>query len=99
MGYAESTKGFRIYIPERNDVVISRESDVKVVEKMHYSGTPAEKREGLTPEPETDQLKFQKKETTLMRTYHFRNLTPFIPALVKIMLMNHLPQVEDHKGT
>lgn len=97
MGYAEYTKGFRIYIPERNDVVISR--DVKVVEKMHYSGTPAEKPEGLTPEPETDQLKFQKKETTLMRTYLFRNLTPFIPALVKIMLMNHLPQVEDHKGT
>ncbi|CAH2035654.1 unnamed protein product, partial [Iphiclides podalirius] len=46
-----------------------------------------------------NKLKFQKKETKLMRNYLFRNLTPFIAALVKILLMNHLPQVEDHKET
>ncbi|KAA5646783.1 hypothetical protein F3G58_33640, partial [Pseudomonas aeruginosa] len=63
LGYAEYTKGFRIYIPERNDVVISR--DVKVVEKMHYSGTPAEKPEGLTPEPETEQIEIPEKRNNI----------------------------------
>ena len=34
MGYAQNAKGFRIYIPEKNSVIISR--DVKIINKMFY---------------------------------------------------------------
>lgn len=60
LGYAATTKSFRIYIPERDDVVISR--DVQVIEKMHYGGTPTDKREDRTPEPETEQIKIEYPE-------------------------------------
>lgn len=74
LGYAEYTKGFRIFIPERNDVVISR--DVKVIEKMHYGGTPAEKREDFTPEPETEQIEIPEKRKNNNKNLPFQEPNP-----------------------
>ncbi|CAF4951965.1 unnamed protein product [Pieris macdunnoughi] len=74
LGYAEHTKGFRIYIPERNDVIISR--DVKVIEKMHYGGTPAEKREDHTPEPETEQIEIQETRNKINENLPFQESNP-----------------------
>ncbi|CAH4038775.1 unnamed protein product [Pieris brassicae] len=95
--------GFRTAIESRDVLPSSDNLKIKIVEeyearrqteqRYHFGGTPAEKREDLTPEPETEQIEFPEKRTKLMRTYLFRNLTPFIPALDKILWMNHLSQV------
>lgn len=94
MGYAQNAKGFRIYIPEKNDVIISR--DVKVIEKMYYDNTDDQSYEDLFDEleplkPETEnkvikktkknkQTKRQIVEIEILPTNLEKQVTPEKPA-------------------
>lgn len=65
VGYAQNAKGFRVYFPERNSVVISR--DVKIIDKMYYDNEDQSyddifnNREPLQPEKEKKVIKNTQK--------------------------------------